>query len=95
MKIGPLDTKITAPPLAGERKTSSTAKTAEEGTSAMVDLSSVATMKVEAEGEGSFDTAKVARIAEAIRDGRLVINASAIADKLLANAQELLDKQRI
>jgi negative regulator of flagellin synthesis FlgM len=60
----------------------------------MVDLSSVATMKVDAEGEGSFDAAKVARIAEAIREGRLVINASAIADKLLANAQEVLDQQR-
>lgn len=94
MKIGPLDTKIAAPPLAGERKPASASKAGETGPSAMVDLSSVATMKVDAEGEGSFDAAKVARIAEAIREGRLIINAAAIADKLLANAQEVLDQQR-
>jgi negative regulator of flagellin synthesis FlgM len=94
MKIGPLDTKIAAPPLAGERKSASASKADGSSPSAMVDLSSVATMKVDAEGEGSFDAAKVARIAEAIREGRLIINASAIADKLLANAQEVLDQQR-
>ena len=39
-----------------------------------------------------FDAEKVARIAQAIADGKFTINAEAIADKLIANAQELLGK---
>ena len=39
-----------------------------------------------------FDTAKVERIAQAIRDGKFQVNAEAIADRLIANAQELLPK---
>ncbi|WP_422017092.1 flagellar biosynthesis anti-sigma factor FlgM [Roseateles sp.] len=41
--------------------------------------------------DGSFDAAKVDRISKAITEGKFTINASAIADKLVANAQELLD----
>jgi len=37
-----------------------------------------------------FDAEKVQRISEAIRDGKFTVNADAIADKLIANAQELL-----
>ena len=40
--------------------------------------------------EGVFDVEKVQRISDAIRDGKFVVNADAIADKLIANAQELL-----
>jgi negative regulator of flagellin synthesis FlgM len=94
MKIGPLDTKIAAPPVPGERKSASVASAGGTSPSAKVDLSTAATMKVEAEGEGAFDAAKVAAIAQAIREGRLVINPGAIADRLIANAQELLDTQR-
>lgn len=43
---------------------------------------------------GDFDTAKVARIAQAIADGKFEINPHAIADKLLANAQEVLVKSQ-
>jgi negative regulator of flagellin synthesis FlgM len=43
-------------------------------------------------GEGSFNAAKVERIAQAIRDGSFSVNAGAIADQLIANAQELLDR---
>jgi negative regulator of flagellin synthesis FlgM len=39
-----------------------------------------------------FDAAKVTRIAQAIADGRFTVNAEAIADKLIANAQEVLGK---
>jgi negative regulator of flagellin synthesis FlgM len=49
-------------------------------------------MQVDAQGDGAFDAAKVERIAQAIRDGTLQIDAGAIADKLIANAQELLDR---
>lgn len=94
MKIGPFDTKIAAPPVPGERKTASAVPTGGAGASAQVDLSSAATMKVRAEGEGAFDAAKVAAMAQAIREGRLTINAGNIADRLIANAQELLDNHR-
>ena len=40
--------------------------------------------------EGVFDAEKVQRISDAIRDGKFVVNADAIADKLIANAQELM-----
>ena len=40
--------------------------------------------------EGVFDTAKVQRISDAIRNGEFKVNPEAIADKLIANAQELL-----
>lgn len=39
-----------------------------------------------------FDAAKVDRIAQSIADGSFKVNAQAIADKLIANAQELLGK---
>ena len=45
-----------------------------------------------AAGRGSFDAAKVARIAQAIREGRYVVDADAIADKLIANAEAMLSR---
>jgi negative regulator of flagellin synthesis FlgM len=92
MKIGPFDPKITPPPVGGDRKAGAPAKEAPAGPSATVDLSASAALKLDPNGEGSFDAAKVERIAQAIRDGQLKINAGAIADKLIANAQELLDR---
>ncbi|HIV72800.1 MAG TPA: flagellar biosynthesis anti-sigma factor FlgM [Candidatus Aquabacterium excrementipullorum] len=43
--------------------------------------------------EGSFDSAKVDRIKKAIDDGTYKVNADAIADKLIANAKEVLSRQ--
>jgi negative regulator of flagellin synthesis FlgM len=40
--------------------------------------------------DGSFDAAKVQRITQAISEGKFTVNANAIADKLVSNAQELL-----
>ena len=42
------------------------------------------------EANADFDAEKVSRIAQAIRDGQFTVNAEAIADKLISNAQELL-----
>lgn len=39
-----------------------------------------------------FDAAKVERMSRAIADGSYQVNAEAIADKLIANAQEALGK---
>ncbi len=41
---------------------------------------------------GEFDADKVARVGQSIADGTFKINPEAIADKLIANAQELLTK---
>jgi len=43
---------------------------------------------------GEIDTAKVDAVRSAIADGTYVVNAEAIADKLLSNAQELLNRTK-
>lgn len=59
--------------------------------SAQVAISSAAQLAASGgPDDGSFDTAKVQRISQAISEGKFTINANAIADKLVANAQELL-----
>ncbi|MDZ5457258.1 flagellar biosynthesis anti-sigma factor FlgM [Azohydromonas lata] len=100
MKIGPFNLSSARTTANGETaaaarpSTSGTASTsssvaAGEASSTQVALSPAATTLI-AGGDASFDTAKVQRIAQAIRDGSFRINAGAIADKLLDNAQELL-----
>lgn len=92
MKIGPSEPRIVPAAAPGERKSSTVTRTDNAGRSAEVSLSSMAELKVDPHGEGSFDAAKVERIAQAIRDGTFSVNAGAIADQLIANAQELLDR---
>jgi negative regulator of flagellin synthesis FlgM len=97
MKIGQLENKPAVAPASAERKADSakTAGTAPAGgeASAKVALSpTAAALATGAVAEGSFDQAKVERIAQAIREGNFQVNADAIADKLIANAQELLGK---
>ena len=41
-----------------------------------------------------FDTEKVNRISQSIADGSFTVNPEAIADKLIANAQELLSRRQ-
>jgi negative regulator of flagellin synthesis FlgM len=60
--------------------------------SATVALSSTAATLLSGGAAGEFDAEKVARMSEAIASGSFKINAEAIADKLIANAQELLVK---
>ena len=93
MKIGHLDPKTTAAAIAGERKqTLPTAPGAGAEPSATVDLSASATLRAQGRGEATFDQAKVDRVALAIRDGSYKVNAGTIADKLIANAEELLGR---
>jgi len=62
--------------------------------STQVAISATAKLAASAASEdGSFDAAKVDRIAKAISEGKFTVNANAIADKLVANAQELLDSR--
>jgi negative regulator of flagellin synthesis FlgM len=60
--------------------------------SATVALSSTASTLLSGGTSGEFDADKVARVGQAIADGSFKINPEAIADKLIANAQELLTK---
>lgn len=94
MKIGQLDHKAAVAPTVNERKAGS-ASPAKGGTeaSAKVELSASALSSADA-GESVFDADKVQRIADAIRDGKFQVNAEAIADKLIANAQDLLSPTR-
>lgn len=102
MKIGnPTDKTVAAPAPVTSGQTASTAAAKAQTTakqeaaaeaSTQVALSTAATQLMSGtEGvSGDFDTEKVARIAQAIADGKFEINPGAIADKLLANAREVL-----
>ncbi|MEF7613677.1 flagellar biosynthesis anti-sigma factor FlgM [Aquincola sp. MAHUQ-54] len=91
MKIGSLENKALTP-LAGERTPAPAAKTEKSApeSSTQVTLSPTATSLGDTGAE--FDAAKVERISAAIRDGKFQVNAEAIADKLISNAQELLNR---
>jgi negative regulator of flagellin synthesis FlgM len=62
--------------------------------SAKIELSNTASALLTGAGSAEFDAEKVARISKAIEDGSFKINPEAIADKLIANAQELLTKSQ-
>jgi len=106
MKIGnPNDKPVASPAPVAPGRTSTTgagktqaAATQEAGAeaSAQVALSSAATELMSGTDavSGDFDTQKVSRIADAIADGKYQINAGAIADKLLANAREILGQSQ-
>jgi negative regulator of flagellin synthesis FlgM len=90
MKIGPIENKAALPAAVAERKPGQAAANAGSAEpSAKVELSAGALMGA-AGTESVFDAEKVKRITDAIRDGKFEINAEAIADKLIANAHELL-----
>jgi negative regulator of flagellin synthesis FlgM len=94
MKIGHLESKVPAKPASGERSATAAGKSttpAEAEASANVQLSSAASLLVGGD-HADFDTKKVERIAQAIRDGKFSVNPEAIADKLISNAQELISR---
>jgi negative regulator of flagellin synthesis FlgM len=99
MKIGNPTEKL-APALAtataaasGEAvKTAQTKAAAGPDASAKVELSSTAATLMSSGSSAEFDTEKVARISQAISEGKFKINPEVIADKLISNAQELLGK---
>jgi negative regulator of flagellin synthesis FlgM len=93
MKIGSIDTKAPATAPAVDRKTGNgpSSKTPDVP-STEVALSPAATSLGDVSADPTFDSAKVERIATAIREGKFTVNAEAIADKLIINAEELLGR---
>jgi len=95
MKIGPHEIQP-VPTAPTERRTTAAPATPAATTaepSAQVALSSAASGISAAGTDPTFDTAKVDRIAQAIRDGKYQVHPEAIADKLIANASELLSRK--
>ncbi len=101
MKIGTISSTVATTAVDSDRRTStqqsstsSVSTVLGEDSSTQVALSPEATMLSNISQDPSFDSAKVDRIAQAIRDGSFSINPGAIADKLLSNAQEVLGRSR-
>jgi negative regulator of flagellin synthesis FlgM len=101
MKIGTITSTVATSAIDTDRRTSSQQSSTSSVTTSMdddsstqVELSPEATMLSHASQDPSFDSAKVERIAQAIRDGSFSINPGAIADKLLSNAQEVLGRSQ-
>jgi negative regulator of flagellin synthesis FlgM len=101
MKIGTISSTVATTAIDTDRRTatqqnstSSVSMPLGDDSSTQVELSPEATMLSHASEDPSFDQAKVARIAQAIRDGSFSINPGAIADKLLSNAHELLGRSQ-
>lgn len=86
--------QATGTPAADAAKAKAAAGAAAPGSdaSAEVRLSSTAETLLAGGTSAEFDTDKVKRMADAIANGTFVVNPDAIADKLIANAQELLAK---
>ena len=84
-----------APAATGRAATDDAAKAGPGGvadSSAKVEISgTAASLLAGVKGApAEFDAGKVTRISQAIADGSFEVNAEAIADKLIANAQEVL-----
>jgi negative regulator of flagellin synthesis FlgM len=102
MKIGnPSDNPVALAQAAGQAVTADATKPqaapvapagAAPDPSAKVQLSSTAATLLAGGTSADFDAQKVAQMSKAIEDGTFKANPEAIADKLIANAQELLSK---
>jgi negative regulator of flagellin synthesis FlgM len=104
MKIGNPADKPVAPPVAGTHAAAAEAAKSNPAApgaapvaggvdaSAKVELSSTASTLLSGGTSGEFDANKVAQVGQSIANGTFKVNPGVIADKLIANAQELLSK---
>lgn len=89
-KPGSNSPNVTTEPVKSQPSTA--AIPAKADASAKIQLSSTAATLLSGSATPEFDATKVAAISKAIDEGSFKINPEAIADKLIANAQELLSK---
>ena len=96
MKIGkPLDNAagVVSPRTEGANSAGSSGKTSSasgsSSDSSKVTISTAATGLMSG-ADGDFDVGKVSSVKQAIDDGTYKVNAEVIADKLIANAKDLL-----
>lgn len=104
MKIGQHSDKPTpatatsGTPAAGANGTSASAATsaipAQADPSAKIELSNTAASLLSTGSTPEFDADKVASVSKSIDDGSFKVNPGVIADKLISNAQELLQKTK-
>lgn len=94
MKIGSFESKPVTPavPAAAPIKTT-IPQGAEPSTQVALSAAASELSSTGGGGDATFDTAKVERITQAIRDGKFKVNPQAIADKLIVNAEELLGRK--
>lgn len=85
--------KPTVPPATGGVKARASENTSRSGADE-VRLSSVASQLQAGDNEPPVDSARVAEIRQAIAEGRFAIDASAIADSLIASARELVSQRK-
>lgn len=97
MKIGPLNEAALAAassPVKADRAAVRPEDAAGPAGGVPVTVSAAArSLEVSPAGSG-IDEAKVAAVRAAIADGTFTVNAGAIADKMLSNAQEILSRIR-
>lgn len=89
MKINGITTSATAPP--GRPAAAPSTTKAVEAAPAEVRLSGAS---AELGSEPALDSARLQEIRQAISEGRFAINPSAIADRLIESARELVASQR-
>lgn len=88
--------QIEAAPVQSDRgnRAPATSGTAPAGAGVSVEVSSTV-QSLGSTGSGSgIDEAKVASMRDAIANGTFTVDAGAVADKMLANAQEMLSRTR-
>jgi negative regulator of flagellin synthesis FlgM len=94
MKIGQLDNSQKLAAASPDVRNAQPAKDGKAAAtveaSAKVELSAAGSLLAAEGNTADFDAEKVARIAQAIRDGKFEVNADAIADKLIAHTRDLL-----
>jgi negative regulator of flagellin synthesis FlgM len=91
MKIEQSTQATPVQPLSKETRSTPVKKT--ERTSDEIQLSNFASQLLASDDSQPFNAGQVAKIKQAISEGKFSINADAIADRLITSARELVDSR--